>query len=513
MSIVPSLSSTSRRALLQLPRAVTQRTLHLSFPLKADDKALSFSSQSSRLTRGPHAQTGWTQPTQSIFPPLPGSVRLAPTSPSPSSPSSTPSNLHFPASVPEEQRERGWDFIQHLLRHTSKPGQVKQTPASTWETRSLRFLERFDPERVPGPYSGRRVPVEGGDVARAYGRLNTLTIGGSIKAWWLRDQRFVPRSVERYRLRSARHRRRFAQNANDTPATNVDVPSSTNTQSKPTWEELKAAAHAQIDQSDLDHWHSHGYVLIPFLTPSEVADCLAEFGQYMPTWEEYVLRKPMFTRLLGGGPPRGWVRHDFPYSSTALNRVALHPYLVAFAERLTGSTDLQLSHDAIVGKYAGNDYDQELHQDYTNNTLVVPRAGTASIDIPMIVYYTDVTLDLGPSVVVPSEHTRHLSPNGRRFYSREEFPEIYEHELPATVRAGSVLVYTMRTFHRGSKMLAMEGCRFSQFVAFHTAGTPWFGSHCFQLSGGKPEMDKFVTHASPREREMTRGGTEVSGDG
>ena len=145
--------------------------------------------------------------------------------------------------------------------------------------------------------------------------------------------------------------------------------------------------------------------------------------------------------------------------------------LVAFAERLVGHDNIALSHGAIVGKYAGKgDYDQELHPDYSNNTLAFPKDGTEIIDIPMIVYHTEVTIDLGPTYVVSQELTRHLVTDGQRFHSRAEFPGLYAAERPATMPAGSALIYDMRTFHRGSAMRAAQGVRFSQFTAFHTAG-------------------------------------------
>ncbi len=172
-----------------------------------------------------------------------------------------------------------------------------------------------------------------------------------------------------------------------------------------------------------------------------------------------------------------------------------------FVERLVGHGNLLVSHGAIVGKYAGRaDYDQELHEDYTNNTLAFPSSGTKMIDVPMIVYYTDVTEELGPTCIVSREHTRQLAPTGNRFYSRKDYPELYEHETPATLPAGSVLIYSMRAVHRGSAMRSSEGARFSQFVAFHAAGYPWLGSHTFQGLGDLPEMHHLVTHATPRQR-------------
>jgi ectoine hydroxylase-related dioxygenase (phytanoyl-CoA dioxygenase family) len=262
----------------------------------------------------------------------------------------------------------------------------------------------------------------------------------------------------------------------------------------------------EVHQVDIDHWHQHGYVIVEqFLSAAELDAVHQNLYCYMPTWDEYIARAPAFADLHGSSQrgAAGWVRSEFPYINHALNQVALHPFLVAFAERLVGHDRIALSHGAIVGKYAGKgDYDQELHLDYSNNTLAFPKDGVEIVDIPMIVYHTDVTIDLGPTYVVSKEHTRHLVADGRRFHSRREFPELYAAETAATVPAGSALIYDMRTFHRGSAMRATEGVRFSQFVAFHTVGPGWLGSTSFQGAGGTPTMNDLITHASPREREL-----------
>lgn len=242
-----------------------------------------------------------------------------------------------------------------------------------------------------------------------------------------------------------------------------------------------------------------------FLEPAEIEAARRNLWQYLPDWDEYQARAPLFANLgsHAASGAMGWVRHEFPYVGDALNRVAVHPFLVDFAERLLGHSDLALSHGAIVGKYAGKgDYEQELHMDFTNNTLAYPLRQPQYSDIPMIVYYTDVNVDLGPTYVVSDQLTRNLPPQGERFYPRAEFSELYEAERPATVPAGSVIIYSMRTLHRGSAMRAATGVRFSQFVAFHSAGPRWLGSHSFQSAGGSLNMDHFLTVATPRERQL-----------
>ncbi len=262
----------------------------------------------------------------------------------------------------------------------------------------------------------------------------------------------------------------------------------------------------RVEQADVDHWQRHGYVIVEeFLSPSELGACLDNLYRYLPTWDEYKERAPLYADMHGpsGRSSPGWVRYEFPYIDDALNDVTLHPFLLEFVERVVGHSDLALSHGAIVDKYAGKaDYDQELHTDYSNNTLVYPPSGVGRIDIPMIVYYTDVTIDLGPTYVVSTELTRHMPPTGQRFYSKSDCPTLYAAETPATMPAGSVLIYSMRTLHRGSAIRATEGLRFSQFVGYHTAGVPWLGSHSFQGAGGRPEMDRLLNRATPRQRAL-----------
>jgi hypothetical protein len=120
----------------------------------------------------------------------------------------------------------------------------------------------------------------------------------------------------------------------------------------------------------------------------------------------------------------------------------------------------------------------------------------------MIVYFTDVTVDLGPTYVVSAELTRDLAVTGRRFTSKQDHPELYAAEKPATMPAGSALIYSMHTLHRGSAIKASEGVRFSQFIGYHTAGPAWLGSHSFQGAGGRPAMDQLLTRATPRQRQL-----------
>jgi hypothetical protein len=257
-----------------------------------------------------------------------------------------------------------------------------------------------------------------------------------------------------------------------------------------------------ISESDYEHWRDHGYVVVRLLDDDQLKAALENIYEYMPPWDEYARRPRWFRETVGSPISRpGWAA-TFPFVGDALNLTTIHPDYVAFAERVLGTKRIMLSHGQLGGKYARTrDFEQELHCDYGNNTLAFPKPDSEILDLPAIVYYTDVTVDLGPTYVVPQEYTR-AGPPGPRHRSRDEYPELYELEFPVTVPAGSALIYSMNTFHRGSALRASEGLRFAQNIGLKRIDSVWCGQVTFQHEGGRPEMDHFLEFATPRQREL-----------
>jgi ectoine hydroxylase-related dioxygenase (phytanoyl-CoA dioxygenase family) len=258
---------------------------------------------------------------------------------------------------------------------------------------------------------------------------------------------------------------------------------------------------AVVTDEHVKHWQEHGYVIVEnLLSVEELQAARENIAAYLPDWEEYQLTPHRYRSLLGTS---GWPKVEFPFVGDGLNRVTTHPELLALARRLLGTDHIILSHSNLRGKYAGTgDYEQSLHVDYSNNTLVVPKNDAEIYDLPCITYYTDVTVELGPTYIVSQQHTRDLLPRKDRFLIREGHPETYAKEVPVVLPAGSTVIYSMNTFHRGSAMRATEGVRFSHHMSFLAAGARWAGQMSFQRSGGTPEMDHFLLHATPTEREL-----------
>ena len=148
-------------------------------------------------------------------------------------------------------------------------------------------------------------------------------------------------------------------------------------------------------------------------------------------------------------------RPQFPFEAEALNRVALHDTIIDIAEQMLEVEDLRLYQAAVTAKYANAapDYEQLLHVDYANHTLVVPRTDVGYQHVTMFIYLSDVTPETGATRVVSREHTADI-PVERTYLHLEEYAHLYALEESASGPAGSVFVYRPDVFHRGVPLAA-----------------------------------------------------------
>lgn len=255
----------------------------------------------------------------------------------------------------------------------------------------------------------------------------------------------------------------------------------------------------RISDADVEHFRRHGYLIVErFLDEAEVAAARTEIHRIVPTWEELDADRSRFPWA-----PGAMAFEEFPFASDVLNLTSVHPELDSFLQRVTGRTDLFLTQSLLWSKYASDevDFDQSFHMDFDDNSLLVPDPADAYPQIAFILYYSDVTEDLGPTKVVSREHSggRPLWPHMR---SREEDPALYEHEVAAVVPAGSLLAFSMATYHRGTAFRTTSGARFAQHIVYRTAGAEWQGWRAFPRYARTPEMERFMATATPRQREL-----------
>jgi len=255
---------------------------------------------------------------------------------------------------------------------------------------------------------------------------------------------------------------------------------------------LPASHHKQL----IDH----GFTVIPnVLGRAELKKARQGMARYFPSVEE-LEATPERYGFIYDDPEN--LQVEFPFADDGLNDLATDADLIRFVQKLLGTDDIRLAQSAIWAKYAGlGHYEQGLHLDYQGNTLVVPRDDGDYRQVNMILYYTDVTVDLGPTCVVSKTKADDL-PLWPTHRWRKTSPALYEKEQPVVVKAGSMLVFSMRTWHRASAMTAEAGVRFSHHFVWRSAAHDFQGYHQYSKHGENEDLQAFIQRATPMQREV-----------
>lgn len=260
-----------------------------------------------------------------------------------------------------------------------------------------------------------------------------------------------------------------------------------------------------ITDETLRSLEEDGYAVVSdLLDRDELAACRRELREHFPSFDELVGEPARRERLSRAA--------FFPYAGPTLNQAATHSALIDLVERILGTEDLRIGDCVLQAKYgslAGPSRDQALHNDaWEGGSLVAPVESGVFRRVFAIVYLTDVTEDLAPTYVVPRSATADVplvTPAGLASYPRDAYPWLYEAERPVVARAGSALITTGRTIHRGSAMRAARGQRFALFANYHAAAATWQRSRTFFGLPGAPEgpaARAFMARSGPKQRQL-----------
>ncbi len=271
-----------------------------------------------------------------------------------------------------------------------------------------------------------------------------------------------------------------------------------------------------MDPSSLaDHkrrWDTAGWCVIEHAIPRDLLAAAQDaLSEVFPTADEFAdgvdpERNAQFLT------ERHMPRPQFPFEQEAFNRIALHDVIIDVAQRFLELDDIRLYQAALTAKYANAapDYEQLLHVDYANHTLVVPRTDVGYQHVTMFIYLSDVTAENGATRIVSREHTAGI-PIERTYLHIDDYAHFYALEEAAIGPAGSVLVYRPDVFHRGMPLDAPRAARFTLPVAFKPAAADWIAYHAFPIRAEDMAWHRFVRHATARQ--LTMLGFPKPGDG
>ena len=242
-----------------------------------------------------------------------------------------------------------------------------------------------------------------------------------------------------------------------------------------------------IQQHHIEHYRTHGYAVVEnFLKKEELEAIRNELKGIMPGWVEFCDNPK-------NGRPEGWNQDvyfndtsatKFPFPGQALNAVTVHPEFLKFAKMMTGGNDVRCEESSLSLKCKGHprDEDQPMHCDFGNHTLAYPPDDPTYWQTTFVLFYTDVDLDHAPTAICPKDH---YSDNFilSRVCSRTDRPELYANEIKATLSAGSVLMYSHRIYHRGTRFQKDVG-RIGHWVSYSPSAWPWLGRDGLSKYGG-----------------------------
>ena len=264
-------------------------------------------------------------------------------------------------------------------------------------------------------------------------------------------------------------------------------------------------------------WHTDGFAILPgFIPADELAPAVADLGTMFPSPEGFHDgTDPRRDRFVGDEFDG---IDSFPFTAVEVSLLAVHPRVTALAEALLGERDLHLYGAEAWAKYTGaNDYDQDLHRDYLNHTVLVPTTTPGCGQVEMFVFLTDVPETLGPPHLVPRKHTAHLPPvpnwflrpgatGGQeptgRFLATGGNEDLYAAEVSGAGPAGTVIAFDPGTLHRGTQLTEPRGARYSMHLCFRPAGVQWAHRVGWAAKSFGAGWFDFVGRATPRQLEL-----------
>jgi hypothetical protein len=266
-----------------------------------------------------------------------------------------------------------------------------------------------------------------------------------------------------------------------------------------------------------DHFAEHGWVLVPGLVPAaDIEAAQPALFRVYPTPDEVAsgertIRTAPFLPEADDGGAEGGVEdrrfrptqftglRDAPVGDRLLDDLAVHHRILDLVEALLGTEDVRLYQAETFAKYAGAaHYEQPLHIDETNHTLVPPRPDGRYRQVQLFLYLSDVTEERGATRVVSRTLTAGV-PADELFFHRAGGLRLDEHEVAAEGPAGSVLAYSADTVHRGSAMTEAGAGRFFFNLAYRPAAVDWVGALPWPRRGIEPAVQRWVEGLDARQ--------------
>jgi hypothetical protein len=247
-------------------------------------------------------------------------------------------------------------------------------------------------------------------------------------------------------------------------------------------------------------WKTEGWCVIPAVIPDDVLRSAQNAVEHLfPTAAEMdsgvdnERTRPWRTAVDAKWP-------EFPYRSRTLTRLSFLPAVLDIATSFLGSHDLRLYMSLITVKYAdqSSGYNQLLHADFPNQSLLVPQVSDRYPQLELFIYLSDVTAADGATRMVSRTRTAHI-PIEQHTLSYAEFPDLYDDSGIAEGPAGSIVAYQPDVYHRSVDLTEPGHRRIMMHTSYRLASAEWSQYQAWAFHGFSPEWHNFVQAATPTE--------------
>jgi ectoine hydroxylase-related dioxygenase (phytanoyl-CoA dioxygenase family) len=191
---------------------------------------------------------------------------------------------------------------------------------------------------------------------------------------------------------------------------------------------------------------------------------------------------------------------EFPYRSRSLNRLTFHPLLLAMAELFLGTADVRLYMSLITAKYArqSSGYNQLLHADFPNHTILVPQTVERFPQLELFIYLSDVSEANGATRMVSRSRTADI-PVEQHTLTFTDYAALYDDPGIAAGPAGSIVAYRPDVYHRSVDVSTPGARRIMMHVSYRPAAAEWGQYQAWAIKGFSPEWHDFVQASGPAE--------------
>ena len=186
-------------------------------------------------------------------------------------------------------------------------------------------------------------------------------------------------------------------------------------------------------------------------------------------------------------------------ASVELNLFSLHPKLISLSKGLLGTDTVLLYQSHTWAKFSGRaDYNQGLHCDFNNHTLTVPSTEGRGGSVNYLIYLSDVTEKDGPFRYVSKRDSNEILGHRCLAAQPKNYAALLEKEKSVVAPAGTVIAYTLDTFHRGTNLTGANSYRYSMSISYKSNGNDSVGFHVWQVTPSR-NWSSILYNANPSQ--------------